>query len=306
MRGPYSNERLQRIEDMCAMILPGHRRARGDNDPLIFIRHQDTKLPTTWRKAMHVSLFQPTTVTYGDHKVRGLSLICGKCGAVGKVPMSAASHGMLGNDDKRTDQLAMRKFSNLGWVIGKQASRHRCPQCEAATKPLAAALAPLKPKEEAPMPSNGTHRERVAAEARMIDQEHSQEREHSEPPRTMSRDDRRVIFAKLQDVYESEVTGYSGQWSDKRVAEDLGIPLAWVKQVRDENFGPDHNSEFIEQIAYAKAVIEDVKVLHRDLEALRMRHQGELDALLARLKPMLVVMEKTERTIAGIEKATVP
>jgi hypothetical protein len=282
--------RERRIRRMMHQLMPQQR--EHVTDPVIFIHRQEVKLPTTWRKAMHVSLFQPTTVEYGDRKVRDLSLICGKCGNVGKVPMNSFAHGMIGDDDKRTDQLAMRKFSQLGWVIGKQATRHRCPQCEAATKPLAAALVPLKKKEEASMPaSNGSA---------------SHEPPHVEPPQQMTRDDKRVIFAKLQDVYINEVSGYSAQWTDKRVAEDLGVPLAWVSSIREENFGPDHNGEFIEQLAYARAVVEDVKQLHRDLEQLRMRHQGEIDALVARVKPMLVVMEKTERTIAGIEKAMVP
>lgn len=65
----------------------------------------------------------------------------------------------------------------------------------------------------------------------------------AEPPREMSRDDRRLIFAKLDEVYVDENTGYSAGWTDDKVATDLGVPRAWVAQIRDENFGPGTNEE---------------------------------------------------------------
>lgn len=57
------------------------------------------------------------------------------------------------------------------------------------------------------------------------------------PPREMSRDDRRVIFAKLDEVYLDEKRGYDSGWSDHKVASDLGVPRKWVEIIRAENFG---------------------------------------------------------------------
>jgi hypothetical protein len=119
----------------------------------------------------------------------------------------------------------------------------------------------------------------------------------------MSRDDRRIIFARLNDVYVNERTGYSEQWTDKRVAEDLGVPRAWVSEVRDRDFGPDHNAEFTEQVGVAKEVIAQVKLLHAEGLALRQRHDDETKAFNVKLAPVLTLMEKMERTVAAIEKA---
>ena len=69
------------------------------------------------------------------------------------------------------------------------------------------------------------------------------------PPRTMGREDRQIVFARLQDVYEGEATGYSKDWNDERVARDLGVPRKWVEEVREQFFGPiraDQSAEIIE------------------------------------------------------------
>lgn len=59
----------------------------------------------------------------------------------------------------------------------------------------------------------------------------------AEPPRQMNKEDRRLIWGKIEEVYLDNA--YSSGWNDKKVAEDLGVPLAWVKNIRDENFGPE-------------------------------------------------------------------
>ena len=63
----------------------------------------------------------------------------------------------------------------------------------------------------------------------------------ADAPRTMSRDDRRIIFGKLETCWSDEKKTYDQGWTDERVAKDLGVPRAWVSTVRDENFGPVAN-----------------------------------------------------------------
>ena len=60
----------------------------------------------------------------------------------------------------------------------------------------------------------------------------------AEAPPAMTRDDKRIINLKLHEVYINETIGYDADWTDHRVAESLGIPRAWVSQVREELFGP--------------------------------------------------------------------
>jgi hypothetical protein len=77
----------------------------------------------------------------------------------------------------------------------------------------------------------------------------------AEPPREMTRDDRRVIFAKLQDVYVDEKVGYGNGWNDQKVAADLGVPLAWVRTIRDENFGTERSNEEWEKVLNQSTVL---------------------------------------------------
>lgn len=59
----------------------------------------------------------------------------------------------------------------------------------------------------------------------------------AEQPRLASMDERRIINQKLQDVYGERA--YTAGWSDERVAKDLGVPRAWVAQIRELAYGPD-------------------------------------------------------------------
>ena len=63
---------------------------------------------------------------------------------------------------------------------------------------------------------------------------------NAEAPRTMTRDERRIIFEKLNDVYVSEKVGYMEDWNDEKVAKDLGVARAWVSGLREEMFVPGH------------------------------------------------------------------
>ena len=111
----------------------------------------------------------------------------------------------------------------------------------------------------------------------------------AEPPASPSREDRRVIFAKLQDVYIDERVGYSDGWSDQRVATDLGVARAWVKSIRDENFGPEaSNDETRRIIAEANAILKsardlrfDVAMIEADADALRVNIAGVENARVA-------------------------
>ena len=49
------------------------------------------------------------------------------------------------------------------------------------------------------------------------------------------------IYNKLEDVLNKTTDGsvhYDNGWSDKRVAEEIGVPASTVSRVRNENFGP--------------------------------------------------------------------
>lgn len=152
------------------------------------------------------------------HEIRnGLSITCASCGKVQKV-FSSKGGGM-------NHTHAAQKFRELGWAVGGSSKADKCPAClgklashkpqEEPTKEVIKAFAELPKiiKDNAPAPSPS-------------------------PPASMSRSDKRIIFAKLNDVYRDEKTGYQPGWSDAKVATDLGVPVEWVKEIRDEDFGP--------------------------------------------------------------------
>lgn len=223
-------------------------------------------------------LFDPCQVDHGNSRGRGIKITCGRCSASAKTHVGTA-HNRSGEDgDHLIDRMATRRFGEWGWRVATKPGRHRCPAClaiETAAKPFAK-LAKIKEASPmlAPSPSAG-----AAAQ--------------TEPPREMSREDRRIVFEKLNELYVNEKTGYAPGHTDKTVAEGLGCPRAWVAQVREEMFGPvNSNPEIDELIAEAKALVAEI--------AEHDRLMGEkITVLNARA-------ERITKRIEAIEKAVRP
>lgn len=64
-------------------------------------------------------------------------------------------------------------------------------------------------------------------------------------PAEMDKMMRRLVFSRLNELYLDETKGYSGDWTDAKVAADLQVPVAWVAEVRDADFGPELNAELL-------------------------------------------------------------
>ena len=109
----------------------------------------------------------------------------------------------------------------------------------------------------------------------------------AEPPREMSKDDRRIIFAKIDEVYVGEEKGYDAGWSDDRVAKDLGVPRAWVTSLREDFFGPAANMGALEEII--RQIDEKMKELQQ-VAAQAERLRERIDAL--------------REAVAGIERVS--
>lgn len=170
--------------------------------------------------------------------MHGAVVTC-RCGVVRTVPINRFK-GHARTDDELEQQFVRNKLTSEGWLIGKKETQHRCPGCYSAIKASQArknneeskiVTLPVKPAEP-------------------------------EAPRTMSRDDRRIVFEKLNEVYVDEKTGYGPGWTDAKVATDLGVPRAWVKQLRDEMFGPEGSNEEIRAtITEAQTLLNDIRVV---------------------------------------------
>lgn len=170
--------------------------------------------------------------------MRGTIVKCGRCDVVRTVPINHFKGRERASDDLE-QQFVRNKLTGEGWLIGKKESQHRCPGCYSAIRGSQArrneenkiVTLPVKPAEP-------------------------------EAPRTMSRDDKRIVFEKLNEVYVDEKTGYGPGWTDAKVASDLGVPRAWVKQIRDEMFGPEGSNEEIRAtITEAQTLLNDIRVV---------------------------------------------
>jgi hypothetical protein len=230
-----------------------------------------------------LALFNPARVVHGDRMVRGYKIVCGNCGKTEKIAVNSVAGPPNEEQDTR---LAARKFTSAGWLIGRRPRDHRCDACaelvvkrtreeRVRNKPngiepqppavlhLAPALTPLinpqprpepQPKPQ-PEPEPGKQGQIRTSEGWKDPPEPVKPILEESAERSMGREDRRVIWAKLEEVYADEATGYKPGWSDGRVARDLNVPLSWVTVVRDENFGalPD-NPEI-------RIIVEEARVL---------------------------------------------
>jgi hypothetical protein len=80
------------------------------------------------------------------------------------------------------------------------------------------------------------------------------------PTRAMSRDDKRAIFRRLDEVYNVPTGRYVDDWTDHRLATEMNMPRAWIAQVRDEAYGPEGGNDEMEKL------LADIAATHRKLE----------------------------------------
>lgn len=124
----------------------------------------------------------------------------------------------------------------------------------------------------------------------------------AEQPASPTREERRIIFAKLEDVYEGEATGYSKGWSDHRVADDLNVPRAWVELIRSENFGDaQDNSEVRAFMVALDRMREEAKLLEkRSSEALTaaLSAKQKAEQAVAAGEAMAIRLREVERQAA--------
>jgi hypothetical protein len=213
------------------------------------------------------------SIRVADHgpRVNAYELVCAQCRARDHVTNARAAISPEG---------AKKRFERAGWTVGASRDGDFCPDC---TKARAARAAPVTlPKVE----NNNVIVVPLKSEA--------------ERPREMSFDDRRLILAKLQDVYVDEKTGYAEGWTDQRLAVDLGVPRAWVEKLRAENFGPARDNEEVRKFF---ADLEAARKEARDLDAKVSAVAKELEDAKAAASRVGSVLARLERDAGLIRKA---
>lgn len=222
-------------------------------------------------------LFLYGKVKYGDEKmVRGVTISCGYCPATEDIAVNGFQT-TSGIDDAQERRFITRKLENIGWKVGRTASQHRCPKCFTAIK-----MASVRKREEAIV-------------TKQPDQKVITLTQPTPPPpdqRPMTRDDRRIIFEKLNEVYVSDKIGYGPGWTDHKVATDLGVPRSWVRLIRDENFGDEFANEEI------KTLLKDCRqVLDETTAAAKMIESG-----IAEFRRLSGVSDRLLKSVSEIEK----
>lgn len=104
-------------------------------------------------------------------------------------------------------------------------------------------------------------------------------------PREMSKDQKRAIWREIDENYERD--RYVPGVTDKSIGEKLKFPWAWVKQVREEDFGP---AGVDPEIAKLQTQIDDLEKRTVELEnnALKTAEEAEkLNLLIPELKAQL-------------------
>lgn len=198
---------------------------------------------------------------------RAYSIRCRECGEKEQLLPSNPS-GTL------PPEMVSKKFTQRGWRVGSTPRKDLCPDCQ------------KRPKVECEEVRVAKVDKNLRAE--IIDLHPKKE----EPVKTLDRETRRIILAKLNEVYGDERSGYHQGWSDERVARDLGIQGSWVTDLRYENFG-DLPVSAIDKgfLDEAHKVLEEIKAVHAEADALRVRSRN-----------MLSEAERITRDLADLDR----
>lgn len=179
-----------------------------------------------------------------------MSIQCRNCGA--------KAYFLQGGGRRLPSIAASQHFRNQGWLVGNGPRMDTCPECrDRKRKPDLKVVEKVSPAK-------------------------------ADEPREMTRADRRIINDKLDEVYDENA--YVVPWTDASVARDLGVPVAWVAQVRDEFFGPaGSNPEFDDFMEKAAPVISDMRNLFAALH-------GQVEKVEA-MRPRIEALEKMAKRI---------
>ena len=129
------------------------------------------------------------------------------------------------------EQMA-NKASRAGWAPDVHKGKHLCPA--------------HNPKHKEPDPMTTKAKTKNAED------------------RKMNPGDRRAIFRELDSCYSETRHRYQPGHTDKTVALKLDVPVEWIAQLRDENFGPagpdPEIAKLTSEIAEMQTKVNDAEV----------------------------------------------
>lgn len=173
------------------------------------------------KRMQHV--FERTTLTPEAGMARsGYKITCCRCGRTEELVAS-------GHTGSLPQTVINKKFQQKGWKTGRKAVG---PCCLAPKPAKFIAEETMKPKTIDSVATQINTQSPVAIE----------------PPREMTAADKRKVFRAIDDQWDEGKGRYIGAASDQHIADTLGVPRAWVREVREENFGRSQRNEDLDKL----------------------------------------------------------
>lgn len=195
---------------------------------------------------MRARSFATERIDQGGAAVLAYRIDCACCGAVGYF---ALKRGGV----PRPPRSVVIHFQAEGWRVGAAARKDACPAC---CRPDPAVRAPLPPVSTGETAMPDPHVKTIDLVPAKAD-----------APREPRLEDRRIINLKLSECYGDG--GYATPWTDQRVADDLGVPRAWVSEIRETMYGPEGSNPLYDQFLAACA---EIATAQDELMTLRKEH----------------------------------
>ncbi|MGH2343395.1 hypothetical protein ACRC7T_18170 [Segnochrobactraceae bacterium EtOH-i3] len=203
---------------------------------------------------------------------------CGACGESVEISPQWQTHTRV--------EAISNHLRRRGWTVGRnKAGADRCPACAKMPRKAASLRCDAAPAPPSPIPCQST-----ATEAPTIMATDKPAAPAAEP-RQPDRESRRLIHAEIETHWLDDAKGYAWQETDLTIARRLGVPPAWVAEVREFSFGPIMVNEDIaafgrEHKAISDQIVEMAKA-HLSLAKQIEDARASLGALTRRAEPIL-------------------
>lgn len=232
---------------------------------------------------MKTRTFETERIERGGVALLAYRIACATCGAVAYFALKRG--GAL-----RPPRAIIIHFEKEGWFVGASPRKDACPIHRRADRPARATC-----EEVITMPVKGKPLELVADHA-----------PQAEAPRAPTLDERRLINLKLVECYSDG--GYLTPWTDQRVADDLGVPRAWVTEIREGFYGPEGSNPLYDQFLAAQAEIvrardgiaDERKAVLEQMRAAQdaaTRLRGRCDDLDGKIRDIGILAKRVEREL---------
>lgn len=166
------------------------------------------------------AVYVRTTLTPEDGQQRsGYKITCCRCGKEDEIVAS-------GHTGSLPQSVINKKFQQKGWKTGR--------------KPIGPCCSVQRPARF-PTPQNSEDVMKKTIDADPV------QPLAIEAPRQMTPADKRKVFRAIDDQWDEKHGRYIGAASDQHVASTLGVPRAWVVEVREENFGKTQRNEDLDK-----------------------------------------------------------